>query len=337
MSSSQSSSNLVLSIKEWKPNAIMFPPVKVNDKGGKSVNIISTQTKRSVYIATPLMMTWGINDFVDPTSGESDGKYKISLNFPNEEYKTEQTTMFLNKLKEFENQILDAAVNNCEQWWGEQIPRDILKYNFNPILKYGKNKDTKKIDYNKPPSISAKVPLYRENWGVELWDTQKNKIFPCDDPSRTPMDFVPKMSDIACVLQCGGIWIGGKGWGITWKMTQGIVKPKLIESPYGKCYIELDIEEVKRLESNTVEEQDEVQDPTPVKSEPVSTEVPDSDEEQEPEVEEKPVPVEPVVVPVKKVVKKAVVSAPAPEPEPTTPAPATTTDAPKKKVIKKKV
>jgi len=31
------------------------------------------------------------------------------------------------------------------------------------------------------------------------------------------------MSNIACVLQCGGIWIGGKGWGLTWKMIQGVV------------------------------------------------------------------------------------------------------------------
>jgi len=332
-SNSQTVSSVVLSVNDWKPGAIMFPPHKTNDKGGKSVNIISTQTKRAIHISTPLMMTWGINDFVDKETGESDGKYKISLNFPNDEYKTEQTTLFLNKLKDFENQLLDAAVNHCEQWWGEEIPRDILKYNFSPFLKYSKNKDTKKVDYTKPPSINAKVPLYRESWGVELWDTQKNKVFPCDDPTRTPMDFVPKMSNIACVLQCGGIWIVGKSWGITWKMIQGIVKPKLMESLYGSCHIHIDEEDVKKIETQVIEEQDQDEVPVeePVKSEPVSTEVPDSDDEpeQEPEVEEKP------PVPVKKVVKKAVVPAPTPEPEPV-PVVATT-EAPKKKVVKKKV
>jgi len=335
-SNSQTVSSVVLSVNEWKPSLVMFPKAKVNDKGGKSVNIISTQTKRSVHISTPLMMTWGINDFVDPASGESDGKYKISLNFPNDDYKTEQTTLFLNKLKEFENHILDEAVKNCEEWWGEQIPRDILKYNFNPILKYSKNKDTKKVDYTRPPSISAKVPLYRENWGVELWDTQMKKIFPCEDPSKTPMDFVPKMSNIACVLQCGGIWIGGKGWGITWKMIQGIVKPKVMESIYGTPHVRIDEEDLKKLESQRIEEQDqdEVSDSVqaPVNSEPVSTEVPDSDDEQEPQVEEKPAP-----APVKKVVKKAAVPAPEPTPEPEPVAAATTTEAPKKKVVKKKV
>jgi hypothetical protein len=42
------------------------------------------------------------------------------------------------------------------------------------------------------------------------------------------------MSNIACVLQCGGIWIGGKGWGLTWKMVQGVVKPREIVSVYGR-------------------------------------------------------------------------------------------------------
>ena len=58
------------------------------------------------------MMTWGIADFVDQNTGESDGKYTMSLNFPNDEYKTEQTDMLLEKVKQFEDVILDAAVEN---------------------------------------------------------------------------------------------------------------------------------------------------------------------------------------------------------------------------------
>jgi hypothetical protein len=323
-SKSQTVSSVVLSVNDWKPGAIMFPPHKTNDKGGKSVNIISTQTKRAIHISTPLMMTWGINDFVDPASGESDGKYKISLNFPNDDYKTEQTTLFLNKLKEFENHILDEAVKNCEEWWGEQIPRDILKYNFNPILKYSKNKETKKIDYTRPPSISAKVPLYRENWGVELWDTQMKKIFPCEDPTRTPMDFVPKMSNIACVLQCGGIWIGGKGWGLSWKLVQCVVKPRVIQSVYGKCHIKLSDEDRNIMTSQQITEEDDNSSQANVVTEssaPISTMVSDDEEDDPPapavvkepvppavvqETEQLDVPVikPPPAAPVKKVIKK---------------------------------
>ena len=93
----------VLSVNDWEPSSVKYMPPKVNDRGGKSISLISTQTNRSLHISTPLMMTWGISDFMDD-KGESDGKFSISLNFPNEEYKTTLSEAFLIKLKSLENQ-----------------------------------------------------------------------------------------------------------------------------------------------------------------------------------------------------------------------------------------
>jgi len=224
---------------------------KVNDKGGKSINIVSKQTNRSLHISTPLMMTWGIADFIDE-KGESDGKYSISLNFPNDEYRTQASDEFLSKLKEFETQILQEAVKNSELWWGESMSLELCKHTFFPFLKYTKNKDTKKIDMTKPPSIRAKVPNYNGKWGVEIYDTSSRLIFPCEDEHMMPMDFVPKLSRVACGLQCSGIWIGGKGWGLTWKMFQCIVKPREVVSVFGKCHIALSNEEKDTLEKQVI-------------------------------------------------------------------------------------
>jgi hypothetical protein len=304
---------VVLSVSEWVPNSFKFMPPKVNDKGGKAINVISKQTNRSLHISTPLMMTWGIADFVDEKTGEADGKFSVSLNFPNEEYATPATTAFLDKLKAFENQILDEAVANSELWWGETMSRELCKHTFFPFLKYSKNKDTKKIDLSKPPSIRAKVPCYNNKWAVELYDTNQNLIFPSEDPTQTPPDFVPKLSNIACVLQCGGIWIGGKGWGLTWKMVQGVVKPRITDSVYGRCHINLSNEEKDVLEKQPVVEEDEVVEAEIVEPKVVSTEAADSDAEDEPEPVPEPAPVP--VVAVKKVVKKAE-PVPVAEPEP---------------------
>jgi hypothetical protein len=317
---------VVLSVSDWTPSAIKYMPPKVNDKGGKSINVISKQTNRSLHFSTPLMMTWGIADFIDE-KGESDGKYSISLNFPNDEYKTPATTAFLDKLKAFENQILDDAVANSELWWGEQMSRELCKHTFFPFLKYSKNKDTKKIDYTKPPSIRAKVPCYNDKWAVELYDTNSNLIFPSEDPTQTPPDFVPKLSNIACVLQCGGIWIGGKGWGLTWKMIQGVVKPRISDSVYGKCHISLSSEDKEALESQPAAPAEEEE--TVAAAEPVvvSTEAADTDDEEEAPA---PAPAPPPAPPKKVVVKKAEpVAAPAPAPAAEEPA--------KKMVVKKKV
>ena len=319
MSSNAKTQPIVLDVNAWVPEAIRFTPPKVNDKQGKSINIISNQTGRGLHISSPLLTTWGISDFVDQATGVSDGKFSISLTFPNEEYANKNSNMFLEKIKAFEGAILNEAVKNSELWWGEKLTLDILKYSFFPIVKYPKIKGTKKPDMSKSPTISAKVPFYeKENrWNVELYDTQGNLIFPCENDELTPAHFVPKLSNVACVLQCGGIWIGGKGWGVTWKLVQAVVKPKEVVSVFGKCHIKLSDEDMETINNHDVEADTEASEiPAPVAVS--NTMVEDSDEEEEakpePKIVAKPVAIakpEPVaevavVEPVKKIVKKIV-------------------------------
>lgn len=294
---SKPSTPIVVSVADWEPSAIRYMQPKVNERGGKSINIISTQTNRSLHVSTPLMMTWGIGDFVDEKTGESDGKYSMSLNFPNSDYANAGTTALLDKVKAFETQILNDAVKNSEAWFGEEQPLAVVKHSFYPVLKYSKDKVTKKIDPSKPPSLRAKVPNYNGRWGIEIYDTKSERIFPCDNENMTPMDFIPKMSNVACVLQCGGLWFGGKGWGLTWKLVQCVVKPKELVSVYGKCHIQLSMDDISKMDSVPANAGEDEEETAPAA--PISTEVDDSDAEDEPSV---PSPV--AAAPVKKVIKK---------------------------------
>ena len=333
MSKQSTSTPVVLPVSEWNTSGIRYMQPKVNDRGGKSINIISTQTNRSLHVSTPLMMTWGISDYVDEKTGESDGKFSMSLNFPNGDYETKNTTEFLNKLKAFENQILDDAVRNSEAWFGEEMSREVAKHTFFPFLKYSKDKQTKKIDTTKAPSIRAKVPNYSNRWAIEIYDTKGAMLFPCDNENMTPMDFVPKKSNVACVLQCGGLWFGGKGWGITWKLIQCVVKPQETQSVYGRCHIQLSSDELQSIEKQDIapaalDDDEELQESVQAKT-TTDTLVEDSDDEAESKVVQPEPEPEPVV---KKVVKK-VVSTPAPvEPETT----AAAVEPAKKKIVKKK-
>lgn len=346
------STPVVLSVADWNPSGMKYMAPKVNKSGGKSISIISRQTNRSLYISTPLMMTWGISDFVNE-DGVADGKYGITLNFPNADYKSKATDDFLQKLKDFETQILNDAVSNSEMWWGEEMSHAVCKHTFFPILKYQKDPKTKKPDLTKPPSIRAKVPMYDGKWSVEVYDTRNNLLYPSSTNLEvTPPDFVTKLSSVACVLQCGGIWIGGKGWGLTWKLIQCVVKPKEVVSVNGTCHIQLSAEERGQIESQKVVDEDvdesslvldipaapvkvaAVQPPRAVEPEPEpveeapSTLVEDSDDEKEAAPA--------AAAPVKKVVKKAAPAAPVAEPEPEA-APAAEAAAPVKKVVKKVV
>ena len=243
------SQSAVLTFSDWNVNAVKYMTPKINDKGGKAINVISTQTNRTLTVTTPLLMTWGVSDFADE-KGEQDGKFMISMVFPNDDYGTAATRTLLEKIKNFEEKFLDDAVKNSESWFGEKMSREIVKHMFFPILKYPKNKDTKKFDYSKQPTIKAKVPVYNGKWDIEIYDTKSQLIFPNSNPDMTPMDFIPKNSTVACVLAFTQVWVGGKGMGIQLKLVQCIVKPRENVSTIGKCQIMLSQEDLSVLEND---------------------------------------------------------------------------------------
>jgi hypothetical protein len=197
------------------------------------------------------MSTWGISDYVDE-KGESNGKYTISLLFPSDEYKSATTDDFLEKIKEFETQLLNDAVLNSELWFGEKMSYEVVKHMYFPLLKYSKDKKTKKLNYTTPPSLRAKVSNYDSKWNVEIYDTSSKMLFPSEEIGMTPMDFIPKLSSVACVLGIYQIWVGGKGWGCAVKLNQCVVKVKSVENSIvstGTCQIVLSEEDKLIIEN----------------------------------------------------------------------------------------
>ena len=83
--SSQSQAPLYVPVPEWDVSSLKYMQPKINDRGGKSVNIVSTQINRSLHLSIPSMMTWGISDYTNE-HGESDGKFSMSLVFPSPDY-----------------------------------------------------------------------------------------------------------------------------------------------------------------------------------------------------------------------------------------------------------
>ena len=78
----------------------IYTKPKVNASGGKQIGILNAQSKKGLYISTPLMLTWGVNEFTDDKSGRK--TYDMSLQFPKEEYDTPQLQKFLKNILAFE-------------------------------------------------------------------------------------------------------------------------------------------------------------------------------------------------------------------------------------------
>lgn len=226
---------------------LLFTKPKVNSSGGKSVGIINTTTRRSVMISTPLMLNWGVNVY------EKDGgnSYSISLQFPRDEFSNPQVNSFMKMLKDMEDQIKLDALKHSRDWFGKQMTKDGIDLIWNPILKYPKDKDTGEPDHTREPTLKVKLPVWEGEYKFELFDVNNEMLIP-NSQDIGPEQFINKGSNIACILQCGGLWFANNNFGVSWKLYQGVVKPSETLKK-GMCHIMLNTSDKEQIKNDLTE------------------------------------------------------------------------------------
>jgi hypothetical protein len=245
-------SEMVIPGASFNPEKDMkYTKPKVNSLGGRSVGIVNSKTSTVLNLSSPLMLTWGVNDFTDDKTGKV--SYDLSLQFPNEGFETPSTKKFLENMAAFEKKIKDDAITNSKEWFSKpKMTADAVDALWTPVLKYPKNKDTLEADTSRAPTIKVKLPFWDGAWKeLELYDVDMQPVFPDpSNPALSPKDLIAKGSHIAVSIQCGGIWFANGKFGVTWKLFQAIVKPKM--SLKGKCHIKLDEEDKTKIVSQVV-------------------------------------------------------------------------------------
>lgn len=227
---------------------IKFTKPKVNKSGGKSVGVL-TQQNKPLLLSTPVILTWGVNEFVDEVSGKK--SYNMALQFPNDEYATEQNTKFLEGIKSFEAKIKQDALKNSKEWLNKaKLSNEVADALFTPMLKYPKDKHSGEPDYTRAPSLNVKIGYWNDAFDCEVYDQNLNQLFPGNDPTKTNlMSLIPKSANIACILKCGGLWFANGKFGCTWKLVQAAVKPR--ESMKGKCFISFSGEDLDKSDTSS--------------------------------------------------------------------------------------
>ena len=290
------SSKTILSGANFTPSSdIKYSKPKVDARGGKSVGILNSSANTATYISTPLMLTWGVSDY------EGNERYEMALQFPNSEYATDDTTNFMNNMIDFEKKMKTDAISNAKEWFGKaKMSEDAIDALWTPMLKYPKDKNTGEPDTDRSPTLKVKVPYWEGEWKTELYDVNQKAIYPDPDGgSMTPKELIAKGTHVALVLQCGGLWFANGKFGVTWRLFQGVVKPKA--TMRGKCHIQLSSQEKEKISSQTIPD-DEVEEEDD--DEPASTAVEDSDDDDVKEEVQQEIAAE---TPKKKVVKKKIV------------------------------
>ncbi len=298
-------------------NDVVFTKAKINANGRKQVGILNAKSKKSVYLSTPLMLTWGVNEYVDDKTGSK--SYDMALQFPNDEYNNPDCVAFLKNMQDLEKRLKADAITNSKDWLNKtKMTPDAVDALWTPMLRYPKDKESGEFDYSRAPTLKVKLNYWEGEYkNTEIYDDNQVQLFPGDNDS-VPMDFVTKGSHVATLLSCGGIWVANGKFGVTWRLFQAVVKPRATLA--GKCHITLSSKDKETMNASAAKQEEEEVDEV---VEAVSTTQVDDSDDDDVEVDVS----EPVVVKqeVKEEVKEEVKAV-------------VTEDVPKKKrVVKKKV
>ena len=308
---------------------IKYSKAKVNSSGGKSVGVVNAHTGQSLFLGTPLLMTWGIQEFIDEKTKKV--SYDMALQFPSEEYHQSAESKadshaFLQAMVAFEKKLKADALANSKDWFAKpKMTPDAVDALFTPVLKYPVDKVTCEKDMSKAPTMKIKVPFWNNKWeGVEVYDADKVCLYPSSNPSISPKDLITKQSHVVTMIQCGGLWFANGKFGVTWRLVQGIVQPRL--SMRGRCHLSLTPSETTKLQVEAEKQQQQQQfcDDDDVPSSVPVTETVDSDDGESEEEDDgglARMPSLPVAAAAPPIQPQSVASA----------------EAPKKKIIKKAV
>ena len=272
---------------------------KVNDRGSKNVNVLNKQGMKSTLISTPLMTTWGVNEYVDEATGKK--TYDLALQFPTPEYPNPEAEQFLENLKALEQRIKDDAVTHSKEWFNKaKMSSEVVDALWTPMLRYPKDKQTGEPDYDRAPTLKVKIPFWKDDFNVDIFDTKGKPLFPNeDDASVTPQTLVTKGAKVATIIKNGGIWFANGKFGTTWRLEQVMVQPRATIK--GVCHIRLTDSDKSEMEKQA--DHDETDD-TVAETSNTNVTVNDSDDEDESSTHVEEVHEPPPVVKKKRVVKK---------------------------------
>ena len=227
---------------------------RINKAGGKAIGIINKSTNRQLHVSMPLMLTWGVNEHVDDSSGRV--SYDMSLQFPKEEYSTDATRQALAAIEAMEEQVKKDAITNSKVWFNKtKLTEGQVDVLFNPMLYYSKDKDTGERKVGVAPTLRVKIDCYDEVFKTEVYDVDLKPLYPNNaDESITPVDMITKGCNVVTSLKCGGVYFVNGKFGVTWRLHQAIVKPRASMS--GKCMLSVSRDDVDRM---TTSEEDETE------------------------------------------------------------------------------
>lgn len=202
---------------------ITFSEVKKNKQGGGSVSF--KYTNQNVQFRFPQFMFPGgvlVKDNQNK-DGSVTTSYTMSASLHGcDPYGvepaagTDDVQKAYNFLREFQEAVLKAAVDNSPKWFGKKRELASLRDSFNKFLSVSVDNTAEGWVPNGkyPPSLRFKLPVYDGKVSMDIIDDEDNDVI-LKSPSDLPDAFGKGCG--ASIIAQGSIYIIGQGFGLTWK------------------------------------------------------------------------------------------------------------------------
>jgi hypothetical protein len=292
-----SAAELITNVKNFDIKKVTYGAVKVNKNGkGKSGGIYYGGKK--LLLQFPLMFTWGASEMVDEESGKK--SYSVSIPIKNDA--AEASYPLFAAMQAIQEKVLSDASSHSKEWFGKTMSRDVAEALFTPIVKYPKvSKTDSSPDYSKTPSLKTKIQFWEDKFTIEIYNMEKEQLFGPQVQDSDPISLMPQGTYMAGLIECGGLWFTGTGFGVTWKLIQTKIRPPVKITGFCLMDDEEEEEQLRKIEERERKEQEqEKQQSAPEPQEQQHPTMIDDDESAAPE----PVAAAPATI--KKVVKKVV-------------------------------
>ena len=198
-----------------------FGDITVNKYGGKSSRV--KYNGEDFYFQTPRMRCpYGLGCYEETDGDGNTIKKKYSLDFSFAGYEETDTGEasnpkvrdLFNMMEGLQDLLVATAIENSESWLGiDEADESAAKVLTRPVLKYARDKVTKKITHKYAPTFKAKVGYWDGRFSVNAFNEKKEEI--TDLPSECP-----KGTEGVAIIRLSNVTFAGGKCGYSFQVYQ---------------------------------------------------------------------------------------------------------------------
>jgi hypothetical protein len=292
-------------------SSISFSEMKKLDNGSYAIYVnCATGPDRKLRIQGPQMpLPYKASDY------QGNGKFSVSQSF-RDEATNPKVKSFRKMVESIDAFVLNEVTKNAGKYLGiEGASKEMVKLFFTPSIHFAKDKVTKKVRTDLPPTFQGKLNQKNGAFDAEMYDKDLKPVKGEDGKLLSPLQILQQNAEFTGIFECGGIWIIDKKFGVTWRLHSAWMNVSTGVSASGPSFVSEDGNTLVISEGLSAEEEAGVLSAV-APDEEGEAEAEEDAEEEEAEEEEAEVQEEEAVV------------APPPLPVKVTPAPVVVTPAP---------